>query len=57
MQSSPEKVKALQEYPTPRNVKDIRPFLGLCSFYRRLVPKFIDSKTVNPATRKDKEFK
>ena len=26
---SPEKVKAVREYPTPRNVKDVRSFLGL----------------------------
>jgi hypothetical protein len=32
---SPEKVKAVREYPTPRNVKDVRSFLGLASFYRR----------------------
>jgi hypothetical protein len=56
--SSPESVKAVQEYPTPRNVKDVRPFLGLCSFYRRLVPKFADiAKPLTQLTSKDVDFK
>lgn len=49
IESSPEKVRAVQEYPTPKNVKDVRAFLGLCSFYRRLVPKFADiAKPLTP---------
>ena len=35
--ASPDKVKAVRDYPTPKNVKDVRAFLGLASFYRRLV--------------------
>ena len=55
--SSPEKVKAVQEYPIPKNVKDVRAFLGLCSFYRRLVPKFADiAKPLTQLTRKDVDF-
>jgi hypothetical protein len=58
IESSPEKVRAVQEYPTPKNVKDIRAFLGLCSFYRRLVPKFADiARPLTQLTRKDVAFK
>ena len=33
--ASPDKVKAVREYPTPQSVKDVRSFLGLASFYRQ----------------------
>ena len=31
--ADPKKVEAVQNWPTPRCVKDIRSFLGLCSYY------------------------
>jgi hypothetical protein len=55
--ASPEKLKAVEAYPTPRNVKDVRVFLGLASFYRRLVPDFAElAKPLTTLTRKDQEF-
>ena len=36
----PEKIKAIEEWPTPKSVGDIRSFHGLTSFYRRFVPNF-----------------
>jgi len=38
----PDKVSKLQNYPVPRNVKDIQKFLGLIGFYRRFIDKFAD---------------
>ncbi|XP_040963814.1 uncharacterized protein, partial [Gossypium hirsutum] len=35
-----EKVKAIQEWPRPTNVSQVRSFHGLASFYRRFVPNF-----------------
>ena len=55
--SSAEKVMAVKEYPTPKNARDFRPFLGLASFYRRLVTKF--AEVANPMTmltRMSQEF-
>jgi hypothetical protein len=58
IQASPEKTKAVRNFPVPRNVKEVRSFLGLASFYRRLVRNF--AQHANPLTellRKDAQFK
>jgi hypothetical protein len=34
------KVKAIQEWPTPKSITAIRSFRGLASFYRRFVKDF-----------------
>jgi hypothetical protein len=55
--ASPDKVKAVRQYPVPKNVK-VRSFLGLASFYRRLVPKFAQiAKPLTQLIRKDTQFK
>ena len=36
----PAKVELIQKLPTPRNVKDIRSFLGHAGFYRRFIQSF-----------------
>jgi hypothetical protein len=38
--ASPDKVKAVRQYPVPKNVKDVRAFLGVASFYRGLLRNF-----------------
>jgi hypothetical protein len=56
--AAPDKVKAVQKYPEPRNAKDVRSFLGHASFYRRLVPKYAErAKTLTELLRKDVQFK
>jgi len=41
----------------PSNAKDIRAFLGLASFYRRLVPKFAEAaKPLTKLTRNGQGF-
>lgn len=32
------KVQAIQEFPTPKTVKELRRFLGMINFYRRFIP-------------------
>ena len=37
---SKSKVKAIQEWPVPKNVQMVRQFIGLCSHYRRFIRGF-----------------
>jgi len=36
----PEKTRPILEYPAPRNIKQLRRFLGMSSWYRRFIPQF-----------------
>ena len=52
---STDKVKTMQKYPTPKNANNVRAFLGLASFYRRLLPNFAEAaRHVTTLTRKTK---
>ncbi|KAI0994896.1 hypothetical protein K3495_g13285 [Podosphaera aphanis] len=44
----PKKVACVQEWPTPRSVRDIQRFLGFANFYRRFIPEF--SRLATPLT-------
>ncbi|PIC13741.1 hypothetical protein B9Z55_027598 [Caenorhabditis nigoni] len=54
---NPEKTRAIDQYPTPRTVKQVRAFIGMSGFYRRFIANF--SKIAAPIldlTRKDFPF-
>jgi len=50
-------VTAVRQHPDHKNVKDVRAFLGLASFYRKLVSNFAEiAKLLTGLTRKERQF-
>ena len=37
---NPEKIEAIQKFPLPKNIRQLRGFLGLVGYYRRFIPQF-----------------
>jgi len=54
--ASPDKVKAVKDYPTRKSVKDVRSFLGQASFYRRLAQDFATIEKPLTEFTKDRAF-
>ena len=53
----PEKIKAITKWPVPKNVTDIRSFMGIIGYYRKFIEGF--SKMAYPITslhKKGKKF-
>ena len=54
----PDKIKAIQQWPRPETVKELRGYLGLSSYYRRFIQNY--GKLADPLTQlmqKDIEFR
>ena len=53
----PEKVKTVQEWPTPTNVTEVRSFVGLCSYLRKFIAGFSTiCKPLHKLTEKGHKF-
>ncbi|UYV71727.1 hypothetical protein LAZ67_9000138, partial [Cordylochernes scorpioides] len=53
----PEKIASIKDFPALKTIKNVRAFLGLCSYYRRFIKEF--SKIAYPLqilTRKNQPF-
>ena len=40
VETDPDKIRCVQEWPIPRTVKEVQSFIGFAGFYRRFVPGF-----------------
>ena len=50
----PVKIRAVIDWPTPRNLRDLRGFLGFANFYRRFIKDFAKlARPLNDLTKKD----
>ena len=57
LRTSNKHVVAVQEFPTPTNLKEVRRFLGMASYYRRFIPLFAKvAQPLHALTRKDIPF-
>ena len=53
----PEKLKIIEEWPQPRNLHEVRSFIGMCSYYRRFIEKFsIIAGPLHDLTKKKVKF-
>ena len=50
----PKKIEVVVEWKQPRNVTEVRSFLGLECYYKRFVKEFFDDRSPNDETASEK---
>ena len=54
----PAKVKAVTEWPAPKNLKEVRGFIGFANFYQRFIKGFSKiCRLLHDLTKKDTPFR
>jgi transposase InsO family protein len=57
IEADPEKTRVVANWPRPRNLSELRSFVGLCSYYRRFVRHFASiAKPLSQLTEKNRPF-
>ena len=52
------KMAAVQDWPTPKNFKEVQSFLGFANFYRQFIKDYSRTAAVlTELTRKNKSFR
>lgn len=52
-----EKIRTVKEWPRPKNLHELRSFLGLCTYYRRFVPNFANvASALHELTKKSRPY-
>ncbi len=52
-----EKIKAMLNYPAPKNQKQVKRFLGLASYYRKFIPNYSSiTEPINKLLKKNEKF-
>ena len=55
---NPKKIQTVQEWPTPKTVKDVQSFLGFANFYRKFIRNYSQIATpLTEITKKEVGFK
>ncbi|UYV65317.1 K02A2.6-like [Cordylochernes scorpioides] len=53
----PDPDKAVSKFPRPRNISELRSFLGLCFYYRRFIENFADkARSLHDLLKNEKQF-
>ena len=55
--ADPKKIKAIEDWPVPKDVTDVRSFMGIIGYYRSFIEVFL--RIANPITslqKKEKNF-
>lgn len=57
LKPGPRKIKAIEEYPEPKNIHEVKRFLGLTGFFRRFVTKYAEkAEPLSRLTKKNQDF-